>query len=386
MSRSYGKWPNVAAGSCAWLLAAGLVQACGGSEDAPKDAATVADAGPTKSDAAAVVDAGRDAGTLPVDAGHDATVDAGRDSDAAADAGPGDPPVPGNDPPKLTKVGFFNDELGARIVLQGSDPNGDVAHYTIKFFKGTTAVLLDADGNGDTPDTGSFTNALTPTAGQKDFFARFDPSLDLLDKVDNVKISVDDAMSNVSSELMAVLGPAPVASGTCSSLGFDRCANNSVCAPGAGASYHCSSLASARASACAAPLVLSPPGVTSVRGTVAPPSLWDAPAGCATNDPVRQPDTMVKLTLATAASTVVLSTDNANTPFDTMLYRVAMCTASPSPCVDASCACAQDISPTNPRSQLTLHNLAAGDYWIVVDSFPSTDAKGDAFELTVSLP
>jgi len=182
-------------------MAAGPLHGCGGSDDPPKDAATPADTGVTPSDAAVAADAGGDAGGLPVDAGRDA----GRLTDAATDAGPTDTPVPGSDPPVLTKVGYFNDELGARILLQGTDPNGDVAHYTVKFFKGTTPVLLDADGDSDTPDTSSYTNTLAPTPGSKAFSARFDPSLDLLDKVDKIAVSVDDAKSNVSAELSAVL-------------------------------------------------------------------------------------------------------------------------------------------------------------------------------------
>lgn len=336
-------------------------------------------------DATAPADASRDGGRDA--AAPDASVDAATGDAAVVDAGPLDPAVPGNDAPVLSKIGYFNDELGPRILIQGRDPNGDVASYTVKTFKADASVSFNFDGKDDTPDTDSFTGDLVSPPGEAGFFLSDMPSADLLDRADQVKISVADAMHNVSSELSAKLMAAPTAGATCSPLGFDRCSGANVCAT-SGASFRCASVSSARATACSAGqvLVLHPPAVTSVSGNIKLTSLWDAPLGCITGDVKSQPDTIVKLTLDAPAATVVLSTDNASTPFDTVLYTLDKCDSTPTACVDSNCACAQDVSGSNPRSVLTLTNVTKGDHYIVVDSFPSTDAKGTAFQLTVSLP
>ncbi|HEX6244011.1 MAG TPA: hypothetical protein VFZ61_24010, partial [Polyangiales bacterium] len=164
---------------------------------------------------------------------------------------------------------------------------------------------------------------------------------------------------------------------------FDRCATNTVCLATSATSktYTCTAINSARTRSCTAALVLEPAkGVTSVRGNVVAPSLWDAPAGCVLGDPTGQAETVVKLVLASAATKVTLSTNNAGTSFDTTLYAMAKCDDAP---VLAWC---EDYALDRKASgaELVLSNLAAGSYFVVVDSF-NVSLAGSTFQLDVKV-
>lgn len=336
-----------------------------------------------EADASAKLDGGRD------DAGSDATPDA--QADASADAGPLDPIVPGEDPPTISNVGYFFDEdLGARILLQGRDANGDIASYTVQFFQGADPVSYDLDNDVETPATSEITGAITPTPNEAGFFVLLEPTPEFVQAIDNVKIFVTDAGGRQSELQSAMQKATPKVTGSCDPFGFNRCSGTSVCAAST-STYRCRSLSAARTAACGAALVLSPPAVTTVQGRVTSPSLWDSPDGCSPNNLKLRPDNLVKLRLASAASRVTLSTNHPHTTFDTLLYTIPTCGGDPVSC-DVGCQCADDIeanadagTPRSTRSVLTLTNLAAGDHYIVVDSFPLPDNTGDTFELTVTV-
>lgn len=382
------------------MVAAGALLGCGGGDGDGKkpedDAATPLVDGGAKPEGGTVTmddggrDAGRDAGR---DTGAQVTPDSGPD---VVPEDPAVPPVPGSNVPELSKIGYFDDELGLRILLQGIDPNGDVASYTVKLFKtmgtGSSATLAPASVQTETPDgtvnVTEFTNTVTPVAGDARFTYRFDPSSELREKVDTIKVTVTDSGGRISDELTAKVMVAPTATTTCDPLGFNKCAASSACNL-SNNRYVCSAIATARNNACTSAQELRPPTVSSVRG-VLKPSLWDSPTGCVSNDPRVRADTVVKLHLDTAATRVVLSTNNEYTTVtDTSLYLLQMCREQPAACVDTSCACADDVAATGttPRQRkavLTLNNLAAGDHFIVVDSVISGQIGG-VYELTATV-
>jgi hypothetical protein len=344
-------------------------------------------------------DAGRDAGTRSdasaggSDAGTDGgKPDAGGGQDAEVDSGPLDPIVPGDDPPTLDAddVGYFSDaDWGARILIRGRDPNGDIASYTLKFFNGTSPVSYDLDNDVDTPPVNEFTNVIVPVPNEAGFFVAFEPTSEFAAAVDTIQVLVTDEGGRTSGEQTAVRRVTPVVSSVCDPQGFNRCSSNKICARQS-VNNVCTLTTSARTNACASAAILNPPGVTSVRGHVAQPSLWDAPASCSSGDPTFKPDSVVKLRLSSAAGRVVLSTDNEHTTFDTVLYVLQSCTSQPAACVDSSCPCADDVPASggasgNNRSVLVLQDVPAGDHLIVVDSFPSGANTGDTFELTVEI-
>lgn len=387
---------RIARASLGSLLAACLLNACFLPKEESDGGAKGEDAGAQdagRSDAGRDSGARQDASDGSVDAGTDGgKPDAGGDQDAAADSGPLDPIVPGDDPPtlELDDVGYFSDaDLGARILLRGRDANGDIASYTLKFFNGTSPVSYDLDNDPETPAANEFTNAIVPIPNEAGFFVAFEPTSEFAAAVDTIKVFVTDEGGRTSEEQTAHRKATPVVSSLCDPQGFNRCSANKVCAR-QGFNDICTLTTSARTNACSRAAVLNPPAVASVRGHVAQPSLWDAPASCSSGDPTLKPDSVVKLRLSSAAARVVLSTDNEHTNFDTILYILQSCTNQPAACEDSSCPCSDDVPASggvsgSNRSVLVLQDVPAGDHLIVVDSFPSGANAGDTFELTVAV-
>lgn len=344
------------------------------------------DSGTGREDAAA-----EDGGMQQSDAaaGDAAVADGGKLDGSAAppDAAIVDPIVEGADKPTVSEVGYFVDDLGPRVLIAGRDPNGDIATYTIKFFNGANPVSFDIDNDTETPPVSEFKGDIQPVPNEAGFFIKIDMTEEIATAVDNVKILVTDKGGrNSEPEKPAMRKAVPAASGRCSPQGFDRCTGTNVCGK-SGTSYTCRSVASARTSACAEALTLAPPAINSVSGRVALPSLWEPPDGCSSS--VLAPDRVVKLRLAAPAAKVVLSTDNANSNFDTSIYLLNSCTTLPPSCVDANCPCSDDVVQNgmivNNRSRLELTNLAKGDHYFVVDSRPTAAITGDWFELTVTV-
>ncbi|HEY6880209.1 MAG TPA: hypothetical protein VI299_19430 [Polyangiales bacterium] len=359
----------------ALILAATLAGACGDDDKSDGEDSGVADDGGPKKDAGN--DAGRDAG---MDGGRDAGQDAGQDAgkDASVDAGP--VAMAGEDAPTLTKLGYFNDELGPRILIAGSDKNGDIATFTIEFFDmaGNPAVV-NIDNDDKTQDT-TYTGAILHDPQYADFFARFSPSMELTDVVKKIKVTVKDNGSRTSAPMEATLMMAPNAGATCDPNGFNRCAGSSLCAPNTNGAYSCQGLSTARATACSSSSILTLNGAGSVSGTLNSVSFWDMPMGCVGGGGAITgfADRIVKLHLDNPATKVTLSTGmlgaQGGPTFDAVIYKLDMCSTNPTMCVDSSCACGE--------YSLVLNNVAAGDYYIVVDSYPLAESTGNTFTLT----
>ncbi|MET0287898.1 MAG: hypothetical protein ABW352_25640 [Polyangiales bacterium] len=369
----------------ALIVAAAFAGACGDdSGDGDKveeDSGTPTDAArPDASRPDATVDAATDAG---IDAGRDAGTDAGRDA-GGVDAGP--LAVAGEDPPTIAKVGFYDDALGLRILLAGSDKNGDIASYTISFFDmANVPVVVNLDGMDETQDT-SLTDEITHDDAYADFFVKFTPSIELLSKVKKIKVTVTDKGGRSSAESEATLGAAPTVSGACDPNGFNRCGTaNTFCAPQPNGNFSCQPLNTVRMNACTANnvLTLKPPATASVSGNLNSASYWDAPMGCVGGggETMAFKDRVVKLVLDAPAKKVTLSTGQLGAQggptFDAVIYKLDMCNANPVACVDSACACGE--------YSLVLNDLPKGDHFIVVDSYPVAEATGDSFTLTATV-
>lgn len=326
------------------------------------------------------VDAGGDAGSADAGPADDGSVDAG--SSPPVDAGP-PPPPPSVNAPVISLAGYFSDAAGARLLVRGSDPDGDVASYTLAFFNDDQPVAVDIDGQGS--PRSSFTGDVPHEASENDFSLSLDLSSELAASVDAMTLTITDASGNASEArtVMRRATPTRAVGDACDLSGFNRCVG-SVCAPSGGTQYVCTATSTARNAGCGAARVLHPPQVTSVVGELNAYSLWDVPSGCVANDPKRRPDSVVTLRLDAPAQTVVLSTNNATTTFDSQLYVLLDCTSDLPACINADCPCADD-APGSLQSELVLHDLDAGDYLIVIDSLPTPDSHSDAWELTVTV-
>lgn len=282
--------------------------------------------------------------------------------------------------PTLQRVGYYVDDLGARILFEGSDPDRDVIGYTVRFFDAEgSALSVDLDGDDSTPGRTEFTGSIPAQTGPA-FFGSFIPTDVFTSQVASVRLTVGDDADLRSIEIAAERSEAPARGldATCDPRGFNRCAEGSVCAQ-LGDSSRCVLPGDAQVAACDAAIVLDPArGVDRVRGAVRA-SLWDPPAGCSPAQP-KQPDRLVKLVLTSPARRVVLSTDHPYTGLDTELYLLESCGAAPR--LDR-CAADQPGTLRDPQAVLILTNLAAGTYFVVVDTFPSPEATSESFELTV---
>ncbi len=283
-------------------------------------------------------------------------------------------------PPALTRAAYMSDPGAVRVLVEGTDADDDVSELVLAFFDGSDApVELDLDGDG-VPESTTFHAHVAAAGVDGHFFYAFDASDQFAIDVAAVGVTAIDRGMHQSDPMRAPRAAAPTRNvgQACDPSGFDRCVG-SVCLAASGGGSRCVAVATARTSECgAAPELDAFAGPGFVDGDASGPSLWDAPAGCSSGDPAGRPEGTLRLHLDRAASSVVLSTDNGYTTFDTTIYVMASCGAAP---VVAWCG---DDTPGSMRSwlsRLELTSLPAGDYVVVVDSF---SPSGGHFRLDVT--
>jgi hypothetical protein len=132
-------------------------------------------------------------------------------------------------------------------------------------------------------------------------------------------------------------------------------------------------------------------GTASV-GTLRPPRLTDLTAAgtgsfsstacsASTNSATAgAPDAIYGLYVAAPLDTLTLSTDNAFTDHDTVLYARPGATCD----VTTGEVCSDDLASWDPRSQVTLSTVAPGTYWVFADSKTSSTPDFGDFEIDVS--
>jgi hypothetical protein len=289
--------------------------------------------------------------------------------------------------PKITRAVYYVDDLGTRVLVEGSDVDLDVKSYAIEFLSATgSPVMIDTDGDtNNVPDANKFEADAKVTWDGSKFFMRLDQGETFADAVPKIRIKLVDRGGLVSAAVTAdkVTAPVRAAGQVCDPRTFDRCASNTVCfSSNMGKNYSCLATSTARTKACTAALTLTPvEGSASVRGNIAQPSLWEAPAGCVGGiDSGDQPEAIVKLVLAENAHKLTLSTNNVYTSFDSALYMMSKCDGS------AVLAWCSDFAGDGETSgaELVLQDVAAGVYYVAVDSFNST-LSGTTFQLDVSV-
>lgn len=285
--------------------------------------------------------------------------------------------------PKVSRVSYLSDDLGTRVLIEGTDADTDVKSYKVEFLSASSSpVLLDLD-NDEVPESSSLERDFQGNWDGNKFFLRLDQGDVFAEMVAKVRVTMTDRGNQSSAPVVAdkAVTPTRTSGQTCDPRSFDRCATNTVCvSANMGKTYSCTPASTARTRACTAALVLEPAkGVTTVRGNVAAPSLWDAPAGCSLGDSANQNEALVKLVLAAPAAKVTLSTNNAFTAFDSTVYAIAKCEDTPT-----LAWCADDSLDKKSGAELVLTNLAAGSYFVIVDSF-AVDVAGSTWQLDVKV-
>jgi len=282
--------------------------------------------------------------------------------------------------PQLTRVGYFGG-ASPRMIFQGNEPDEDLKSVGVEF--------LDASGNPKTVNLGSedapeMSGAITLDARSAPPGAAFTlmstpiQGFDAL--VPKIAATVTDAYGHASTRVVAAAAALPVRSAgqACDAGGFDTCATGNVCAPGlAGVENKCAAATTVRTAKCAAGAALDPATPKKrAFGVVAGASLWEPPAGCVPAESLTRPETAVRLHLGALAPTLVVTTALPETDFDTAIYVIPACAATSA----AALGCNDDVQGFS--STLTLQNVPAGDYTIVVESI---QARGGRFGLSVEV-
>ena len=281
--------------------------------------------------------------------------------------------------PQVTKLGFFRGTNGPTILVDGTEPEDDLASVRFQFQNAQgQPISIDSDGDG-TPDLSSFEQPANNLAVDGVFLMRLQSGVGLDTQVGKlVATPVDEAGHVGMPKVIAPTAlPVRMLGQACDPKGFDTCAPTLSCSPGIiGATTNkCASAAPMRTAQCmGAPVLVPTAGGSVVMGSAEGGSLWDAPSGCSSADPTGRPEGVVVLRLTDRADRVRLSTVGSGTSFDTVLYAMPGC---PNDNADAL-GCSDDVPMGAGASELVLENLPAGDYVVVIDSF---DPMGGNFEL-----
>ncbi|MEW5848966.1 MAG: hypothetical protein AB2A00_09130 [Myxococcota bacterium] len=282
--------------------------------------------------------------------------------------------------PQLTQVAYHRHDEGPRILVRGTDVDGDIARVRLEFMDlGGAPVLLDLD-NDEVPESSSFEVEAASADETGSFLVSLQGAVGLDEEVLRVAATPVDSLLHEGTRLEATLANPPVRSRgqSCDLSGFDLCATGSVCVPNAAATAGvCQDVASVRNRVCGGAPALAPlDGVTTLVAATSEISAWDAPPGCAAHDPTGRPEGVVVLHLSAGVAELTLSTQSADTDFDTVLYVLGACGSG------APLACNDDGENT-VASMVTLREVPAGDHVVVVDSWSTT---GGTFRLTATVP
>jgi hypothetical protein len=266
--------------------------------------------------------------------------------------------------PSLSKAVYYGG-ASPRMVFLGTDPDEDVKEIVIEFLDKTgSPKAIDLLNDGDLVT--SFATSAAQSMGDPSFFVEIEPILGFDTFVPQIAATPGDSLLHKGVRLTAMAGPVPVRTlgQSCDYHDFDVCTSGTVCSPGfATTTNTCQNGSQLRTTACGAAPVLDPAkGITKAFGVAQGPSLWDSPTGCEPHNAAGRPEGLVSLHLAKAAATLTISTAMPETDFDTVVYLLPGCAGVSS----AALGCNDDT--VGYASVLTLKNVAAGDYVIVVDA------------------
>jgi hypothetical protein len=278
-------------------------------------------------------------------------------------------------PPQLAKLAYVPGIAGPHILLEGADPAGAVEslHVELLNAKGL-ATMVDLTGNGDFAKSQELRLASPASLGW--FFLDHAVGPRFAKEVPRIAVTPMAPGGPAGVRATALLGPAAqrAAGEACDPRGFVECEAGNVCArgPAPGTSV-CVAAATATAAVLDAARIIDlssgPRGASGyARGT----SMWEPPSSCAPSSAGGRPEGIVRLHVPDDRAILTISTAVEVTNFDTVLYLLA------DPAGGSALGCNDDARGS--ASSLTVTDLPAGDYTIVVDS---KDANGGNFGVSV---
>ena len=286
--------------------------------------------------------------------------------------------------PSLTQVAYVSTTNGPMLLAAGTDNADDVIEMKLGFLDSKGApVLVNIDNNDQNLLASSITESTGYSIADGTFLFHVDPATTFSQVVNKVTFVADDGNIKSSSMYTGTLVPAPSrgSGATCDYRGFNYCSGNAACYPGtAGASNSCQPVGSAQSAECKmAPVLDLASSNVIVTGYNVGSSLWEPPADCVGDIAFHHPETVVRLRVPSMVPSLTLTTNRRETHIDTVLYVASAC----SPTASQILGCNDDVGAGNVTSKLTLSNVSAGDYYVIVDSISN---DGGPFALTFTTP
>jgi hypothetical protein len=277
--------------------------------------------------------------------------------------------------PHLVQLAYVPGTEGPHILLEGFDPAGAIEslHVELLNAKGSP-TMVDLSGNGDFAKSQELRLAAPASLGW--FFVDHPLAPRFAKDVPRLAVTPLAPGGPAGVRATALLGAAAqrAAGEACDPRGFVGCEAGNVCArgPAPGRSV-CVDAATAMAAVLdAAPTIDLSSGPRGASGYARGTSMWEPPSSCAPASASGRPEGIVRLHVPLDRATLTISTAIEVTNFDTVLYLLADSEGG------SALGCNDDAKGS--ASSLTVTDLPAGDYTIVVDS---KDANGGNFGVSV---
>jgi hypothetical protein len=266
--------------------------------------------------------------------------------------------------PALALLAYVPGPDGPHMLFQGSDPTGELGAFHVEF--------LDSVGGPQMIDLGNANFAVSQELGFGGtwssgafFFDNVAPS-GFEGTVSRIAATPLGAGTNKGPRTVAAFGKPPLkpAGQACDVRGFVGCATGNACErdPATGTDL-CVPRATAKTRLTSAAPILDPStGPSLATGYTRGASLWDPPAACLAASAKGRPEGVVRLHLAADVASLTISTAVEVTNFDTVLYLLPGAGDTEDSAID----CNDDSAGS--ASTITLQDLPAGDYTIIVDS------------------
>jgi hypothetical protein len=272
--------------------------------------------------------------------------------------------------PQVTRLAYIDSPAGPRILVVGSDAADDISALHLEFFDGQgNPVAIDFTGNGDFQT--SWDQGIAGTSSRGTFFADIQTSPSWSTTVAQIAVTPSGTNSGTGGRVTASLTTAsPGDTGqACDLRGFSGCVADDACYPTAPTTDVCMATADAMTAAATAATTLDPtvPGAVATGYTI-PGALWGDPAqGCSTQGVHGFPEGIVLLHVPEDMSTLAVSAAlNTETNFPTSMAVVSGTGAA---------ATGAPLGCTGGSNKVTLTNVSAGDYTVIVYSRNTTGGE-----------
>jgi hypothetical protein len=278
--------------------------------------------------------------------------------------------------PHILQAAYLRKPSGVVVLIEAQDPNSDLATATLEFLtEDEQPVWLFDTDNNHVSDTHITVQNASGFENLNHVALLTYEVTELSAYAPKIGVTLQDATGRISARQVLSLANTVVkrASEACDTKGFNVCEAGTKCS----SEGLCVGLEPLRASTCTSAQTWL--GQNIVLQT-AQPSLWDPPSACAPSRPRGASEGVMRFSLQQEASAVRISTNHAGTTLDTVVYVLLACGHSG---VEAL-GCNDDVNPHlgNYTSVLELHDVPAGDYLVVVDSYTALSAQ---FEVSVEV-